>query len=230
VEGTAGNQRRASVLEILGVWLHVWTAPRDVVIPPVPWRKLALWGAVGAIVLGVALAIMIPRIDAGKSDRAAAAAAEQARAQKANRQRVIKLQQPRTGEFASLKPARDASAAEVASARARMVSSVEAAITADARKRAAAGEISKIQGPTTCTRAAGTPATGPIGVLDCYTVVRKVPKVATNVAGSIGYPFRAVVNYRAFSYAFCRTEQFPGEQLIPDPRTVVELPAACRIK
>ena len=48
MEGTAGNQRRASVLEIVGVWLHVWTAPRDVEIPPVPWRKLAIWTGVGA--------------------------------------------------------------------------------------------------------------------------------------------------------------------------------------
>jgi hypothetical protein len=230
VEGTAGKQRRASVLEILGVWLHVWTAPRDVEVPPVPWRKLALWGAAGAVVLGIALAIMIPRINEGKSERAAAAAAEQARAQKANRARVIKLQQPRTGEFASLKPARDASAAEVANARAQLVTSVETAITADAQKRAATGEISKVQGPTTCTHAAGTPETGPVGFFDCYTVVRKVPKVETNVAGSIGYPFRAVLNYQSFTYAFCRAEQFPGEQLIPDPRTVVQLPAACREK
>jgi hypothetical protein len=230
MEGTAGNQRRASIPEILGVWLHVWTAPRDVEVPPIPWRKVAIWSGVAAVVLGIVLAVMIPRINEGKSERAAAAAAEQARARAANRERVIKLQQPRTGGFASLKPASDASPAEVATARAQMVSSVESAITADAQKRAAAGEISKVQGPTTCARAAGTPETGPVGVFDCYTVVRHVPKVKTNVAGSIGYPFRAVLNYETATYAFCRTEQFPGEQLIPDPRTVVQLPAACRIK
>jgi type II secretory pathway pseudopilin PulG len=230
MEGTAGNQRRASILEILGVWLHVWTAPRDVEIPPVPWRKLALWTGVGAVVLGIVLAIMIPRINDGIAERNAKAAAEQAHAQKLNRERVIKLQQPRTGEFAALKPAGSASAAEVESARQQLVTSVETAITTDAQKRGAAGEISKIQGPTTCTHSAGTPTTGPIGVFDCYTIVRHVPKVQTNVAGSIGYPFRAVLNYSTFTYAFCRTEQFPGEQLIPDPRTVVQLPAACRTK
>jgi hypothetical protein len=230
MEGTAGNQRRASALEILGVWLHVWTAPRDVEVPPVPWRKVALLTGIGALVVGIALAVMIPRINEGKSERAAAAAAEQARLRAANRERVIKLQQPRTGGFASLKPEKNASPAEVAGARAQLVASVQTAITADARKRAAAGEISKVQGPTTCTAAAGGPTSGPIGVFDCYTVVRKVPKVKTNVAGSIGYPFRAVVNYSTFTYAFCRTEQFPGEQLIPDPRTVVQLPAACRAK
>jgi hypothetical protein len=230
MDGTAGNQRRASVIEILGVWLHIWTAPRDVEVPPVPWRKVAILTGVGALVVGIALAVMIPRISDSKAERARADAAQQARVRAANRERVIKLQQPRTGRFVALKPAADASPAEVAAARAQLVTSVQSAITADAQKRAAAGEISKVQGPTTCTHTAGTPESGPIGVFDCYTVVRKVPKVKTNVAGSIGYPFRAVVNYSTFTYAFCRTEQFPGEQLIPDPRTVVQLPAACRAK
>src|SRR3954453_11410120 len=97
--------RRASVLEIVGAWLHVWTAPRDAVVPPVPWRKLALWTGVAVVVLGVALAVMIPRINEGKQERAAPSAADQARAQKVNRARIIKLQQPRTGSAADLKPA-----------------------------------------------------------------------------------------------------------------------------
>jgi hypothetical protein len=228
MSGAADNGRRASIPETVGVWLHVWTAPRDVEIPPVPWRKLALWTGVGAVVLAVALAIMVPRINDGKAERKAQAAAHQARAQKANRARVIRIQQPRTGGFADLKPAAGATAGEIAGAQDQLVASVESAITADASKRAAAGEISKVQGPTTCEHAAGSPLSGDVRVFDCYTVVRKVPKVPTNAAGSIGYPFRAVLNYGTFTYAFCRTEQFPGEQLIPDPRTVVRLPAACR--
>jgi hypothetical protein len=228
VAGTTENQRRASVLEIVGVWLHIWTAPRDVVIPPVPWRRLALWSGLAVVAIGVALAVMIPRINAGKESRAAAAAAQQARAQKANRARVIRLQQPRTGSAADLKPAAGASFGERLAARDRLVASVETAITADARARGAKGEMSRVQGPTTCERAAGAAGSGEVGVFDCYTVVRKVPKIETNLAGSIGYPFRAVLHYDTFTYTFCRTEQFPGEQLIPDPRTVVRLPAACR--
>jgi hypothetical protein len=229
MHGATEKQRRASVWEIVGAWLHLWTPPRDVEVPPVPWRKMALWTGVGVLVLGVALAIMIPRIDAGKESRNAQAAAHEAAARKANRERIIKLQQPRTGAFASLKPERGASSAQVNIARAQLITGLEGAVFADARKRAAAGEISKVTGPTTCTQAEGSPRSGPLGLFDCYVVVRKVPKVATNVAGSIGYPFRAVVNYDNFTYAFCRTEQFPGEQLIPDPRTVVQLPAACRV-
>jgi hypothetical protein len=28
--------RRASIFEIVGAWLRIWTPPRDVEIPPVP--------------------------------------------------------------------------------------------------------------------------------------------------------------------------------------------------
>ena len=66
MSSATGNQRRASILEILGAWLHLWTPPRDVAIPPVPWRKLALGFGVAASLLGIALAVMIPRIDEGK--------------------------------------------------------------------------------------------------------------------------------------------------------------------
>ena len=228
MEGATSKQRRASVPEIVGVWLHVWTAPRDAVIPPVPWRKLAIGTAIVALVIGVALAVMIPRINEGKSSRAAADAAAQAKAQKANRERIIRLQQPRTGSLAALKPADDAPIIERLDAQKQLVAGVESAITADAQARAATGEMSKVQGPTTCEHSPGTPDAGDIGVFDCYTVVRKVPKVKTNLAGSIGYPFRAVVDYKTFEYTFCRTEQIPGEQLVPDPRTVVQLPAACK--
>ena len=205
--------------------------PRDVEVPPIPWRKLAIWTGVGAVVLGVALAVMIPRINEGKAERNAAAAAEQARARALNRERVIKLQQPRTGEFAALKPAAGAGpAAEARRARPARGGRRDRdhRRRPQARGAPARSPRSRARRPASPPRAG--PTTGPIGVFDCYTVVRKVPKVKTNVAGSIGYPFRAVVDYSTFSYTFCRTEQFPGEQLIPDPRTVVQLPAACQAK
>jgi type II secretory pathway pseudopilin PulG len=224
VQGTTGNQRKASVPEIVGAWLHLWTAPRDVDIPPVPWRKLAIGSAVVAVVLGAALAIMVPRIDEGKQERAADARAQQARADVANRARVEALQRPHTGSAAELLPPAGASATEVNAARSALLREVETAITADAKARVAKGEMSSAKGPTTCRPSAGARE----GVFDCFTVARHVPKVETNAAGSIGYPFRAVLDYDDFTYAFCRVEQFPGEMLVPDPRKVVQLPAACR--
>ena len=224
MSSATGNQRRASIPEVIGAWLHLWTPPRDVVIPPVPWRKLALGAAIAALVLGVALAVMIPRINDGKERRATQERVEKAKADAANRARVIELQKPRSGSAAQLLPPAGASATEVSVAREDLLHNVESAITADAQARAAKGEMSRVQGPTTCAPAAGASE----GVFDCYTVVRKVPKVETNAAGSIGYPFRAVLDYKDFSFAFCRVEQFPGEKLVPDPSKVVQLPAACR--
>jgi hypothetical protein len=226
---TGGETRRkASPFEVVGAWLRVWTPPRDVDIPPVPWRKLAYGTVAALVVLGAALAVLVPRIDAGKASRAQRDAAFQARARAANRLRIVHEQRPRHGAAAGLKPPAGASAAERQAARARLLGQVEASVLADAQARARAGEIRKVQGPTTCSITPGTKAGGAIGVYDCFTVTRRIAPSKRTVAGEIGYPFRAVVDFTAFSYAWCKTEQFPGEKLIPDPRLVVQLPAACR--
>jgi hypothetical protein len=220
--------RHASVPEIVGAWLRVWTPPRDVEIPPVPWRKLAYGTVAGLVVLAAALAVLVPRIDSGKRSRADQAAAFQAHARAANRARVTKLQRALHGSATALKPAAGASAAEVASARRQLMGKVEASIMGDALARARAREIRDVQGPTTCATTPGTKAGGTIGVFDCFTVAGRIAPSKRTAAGAIGYPFRAVVDFGAFTYAWCRTEQFPGEKLIPDPRLVVQLPPACR--
>ena len=50
----------------------------------------------------------------------------------------------------------------------------------------------------------------------------------TNVSGQLGYPFRAVVDFKAFSFVWCKTNPVPGERVVPDPRAVVQLPRVCR--
>lgn len=220
-------RRRASTFEIVGAWLRIWTPPRDAEIPPVPWRKLGLGALAGLVVLAGALAILVPRIDNGKQQRAAADAAARARARAANHARVVHEQRPRHGADVALRPKAGASAAERAAARAQLLTQVEASIFADARARAAAGEMRPVTGPTTCAVTPGTKV-GALGVYDCFTVVKRFAATKRTVAGAMGYPFRAIVDYRTFSYAWCKVEQFPGEQLIPDPRTVVQLPADCR--
>ena len=85
---------------------------------------------------------------------------------------------------------------------------------ADARKRAAAGEIHPVKTTPDCERTPGTPATGDIGVFDCFMVTNAIPKGEANPAGALGYPFRAVVDYRTFTYNWCKTEQIPGEMMV----------------
>jgi hypothetical protein len=225
--GGGERPRRASFFEMVGAGPRVWTPPRDVEIPPVPWKKLALWTGVAIVAVGAALAVMVPRIDSGKQSRAAKAAAEEARAQAANRARIVAVQRAHHGSDTSLKPASGASASEQAAARTALVHRVEKAVFDDSLVRARAGEIRRVDGPTTCSVTPGTKV-GIIGVYDCFTITRQIKSTSGNVAGTIGYPYRAVVDFGKYTYAWCKTEQFPGERLIPDPRTVVQLPAACR--
>jgi hypothetical protein len=220
--------RRASRLEILGAWLRIWTPPRETIVPPVPWRKIAIGTLVGAVVLGIALAIMVPRIDHGKQARAAADARFEARARAANVARIVHEQRPRHGAAVALRPKPGAAPSQRQAARAALLKRVEASIMADSRARAKAGEMRAVEGPTTCKVTPGT-TVGDLGVYDCFAVTGRIKATKGNVAGVIGYPFRAVVDFRSFTYAWCKTEQFPGEMMIPKASTVVELPPACRI-
>src|SRR3954464_5661281 len=97
--------RRASIFEIVGAWLRVWTPPRDVEIPPVPWRKLAIATGVAIVVLGAALAVLVPRIDSAKESRAAKDAAAAAHARAANRARIVAEQRPRHRSHGPPEPA-----------------------------------------------------------------------------------------------------------------------------
>jgi len=104
-------QRRASILEILGAWLHIWTPPRDARVPPIPWRKLAIGTGIGLVIVGIALAIMIPRIDDHKTQTAQANAAYKRAAVAKNRARINRAQAAKHGQAQALLPPAGALAA-----------------------------------------------------------------------------------------------------------------------
>ncbi len=226
--GTQEQQRRASIFEIVGAWLHIWTPPRDVEIPPVPWRKLAIGAGIGAVVLGVFLAIMVPRINAGKDSRAAIERAKDERAAAKNRARINFVQRPQHGEAASLLPAAGASPAAEETAQASLLERIEAVIMADARERSASGELRDIDGPTTCEPTPSRPTDGPLRVFDCFTVAKRFKGTKNTRSGATGYPFRVVVDFRDYTYTWCRVEQIPGELMIQDPTQTIHLPEECQ--
>ncbi|MEA2310308.1 MAG: hypothetical protein QOE28_276 [Solirubrobacteraceae bacterium] len=225
--------RRASRSEIVGAWLKLWTPPRDVEVPPVPVRKLALWGVAVLLVVAGLATVIVPKIDAGKrsaSVRDARAAAAQRAAERA---RIIREQTPRREAVAVLRMPVSAPAAQRLKARAELVARAETAITADARARARAGELTGTPESTSCSSLLrGThPETDlatRTGVYDCFVPVRTIAASKTNSGGAIGYPFQAVLDFRRASITWCKVNQIPGEQVIPDPRQVIQLPAACR--
>jgi hypothetical protein len=229
-----GGKRRASLFETVGAWLKVWTPPRDVEVPPVPVRMLLI-GAVVVLVAGAALAaVLVPRIDASKDRTAARDAREKAARQAARRREVIAQQRPRRARAADLRPPSGSPAARRIAARVALLSRAEAAIGSDARRRAAAGELRGRPGVTECEpypkrdpgpeRDLGEPA----GVYDCLVAIRAIAATEQNVGGTLGYPFRTVIDFDGFSFVWCRTNPVPGERVVPDPRTVIELPKPCR--
>ena len=229
------TRRRASIPEIVGAWLRIWTPPREVEVPPIPVRKLLIGAAITLAVVAAATAIIAPRIDTAKERSAARDAKEHAAAIARERQRLIAEQRPRHGSAPDLRPPSGAPAARRVAARQALLRRTEQEITADARRRAAAGELEGHPGATDCSPFPPTEGPGPeadlarrSGVYDCLVVVGKIPKTQSNPEGRLGYPFRAVVDFEAFDFVWCKTNPVPGEQVIPDPRTLVQLPRECR--
>ena len=222
------QQRRASTLEIVGAWLHIWTPPRDASVPPVPWRKLAIGAGIGVVLVVAALAVIVPRIDDSKDRDAAAFRAQQARNEAANRARITRAQRPMHGNARGARAGRGRVADRARGGAREPHGQGRGAMFADARTRAAHGEMRPVTGPTTCERAPGTPTSGDIRVFDCFIVTTKIKPTARNIAGALGYPFRAVVDYDSYTYTWCKAEQVPGEMLVLLPDKVVLLPPECR--
>ena len=221
------EEPRASRWEILGAWLRIWTPPRDVEIPPVPTRALALLaaGVVAAVVL--VLLVIAPAIDEDKREDAqrraqAAAAAKERRDALARRD-----QRPRRGGVASAAPAR------TRAERHALVTAVERAITADANARFAAGTVDSRTRRTDCEPYLGGPPaeddpSQDRGVYECTALIREI--VGQGRPGRLGYPFRAIVDFRTARWVFCKLNPIPSEASLPDPRTIVPLPRACRVR
>ena len=232
------TKRKASLPATVGAWLKVWTPPRDVEVAPPPSRRtLAIAATVLVVLVAGAAALIVPAIDSSKERTAAAQAREDAARRAASRRETIREQRPRRLDAAALAPTAGAPGAEVVSAREAFLRRVETAISDDARARADAGELEGNPRGTQCepypkrTDRADWPDQDPgtaRGVYDCLVFVRAVPQTETNIGGQVGYPFRAVLDFDRFTVAWCKTDPVPGERVVPDPRTVLELPKACR--
>ena len=193
---SSGSRQRLTRWETLGAWTGLWTPPKDVPVPPVPVRKLALWGLAVAVVVGIALAIIIPPVEHGKQVGAARLAREQAA-------RVA-------AEAASLRADQRVHEAPYLG---DPVAALKAAITADAKARVAAGKLDgPIQG-TDCNVASADVARYPRSrVYNCFVAT------AANVRGegkdvlSEGYPFIATIYFAGHRLAWCKKNPQPGEK------------------
>jgi hypothetical protein len=63
------------------------------------------------------------------------------------------------------------------------------------------------------------------GGYDCTAVTSDI---AGHEGAAVGYPFQGVIDFRRGRLTWCKTNPPPGEQVIPDPSSVVRLPPGCR--
>lgn len=215
------QRKRAGVFETLGAWLHLWTPPRDVHVPPVPWRKLLLFGVPVLLVL---LAAGWYVLDQGAETRRSNEAADARRAAERTAERRAALRKEQAPRRA------DSSAAT----RPGLVAGLEDAIFGDAKQRLEDGVLRRRVRRVECEphprtdprRAVENDPARKSGRYYCLGVTRKV--VGVGEGGLLGYPFLARIVYGSGTFVWCKIAPVPGEQIIADPRTILAVPKACR--
>ncbi len=202
--------------EILGAWLRVWTPPRGVTVPPVPWRRLALSALVGAALLGAVIAWAAPRIRSGVATRERSAAAGHARLGRAEQRRLAAEQVVHEGR--ALPPPLHTEAGASRAGRTRLLAAVRRTVDADARRRVQSGLM---RGPILRTSCAPFPPTASgvrpeanpdqrVARYECLAVTSDIMRDGAR-AGALGHPFRVRVDFRSGRFAWCKANLRPGE-------------------
>ena len=219
------EDRRLGRLEVLGAWLGVWTPPRGVAVPPVPWRPLAIAGALLAVALLAAAALLVPGIldrreRAGERTRAAAQRRHAEALATAERE-----QRPRTGR-GTADPGSGAPAARRVRARTTLLAEARDALQADAAIRGA-GRVRGLDCEPFPRGSAPRPPVRDLGrraaAYQCVAVTSRFGQ-GTGQEGVIGIPFRLVADFARGRYAFCRVVPLSDRD-----RLTHRLPAACRL-
>ena len=181
-------------------------------------RRQAIWAAIAAAVLLVAaVALVLNAVVANRNDRERRDAAK---ATAAERVRLTRLQAPHRGAATQLKPAAGAAPADRLAARAALVRAAEASITRDARGRVRSGELKGTVTGTECgpllKAKDAVPddriLSKPIGRYDCVAVIHSVNGVSGQSVGRLGFPFVAALDFRRFTYVWCRNTPAQGER------------------
>lgn len=217
--------RTAQREEVRAIWAGRGApAPREP--RRTPRRRIALISAGALAVVAVIAFVFVPAMRDDADEFARRQAAELRRAKAAERARLLREGIPvrRTG------PSRQAGEAPLAH-RERLVAAGEAAITADARRRVASGEM---RGPVAGTRCRTFPFTEtrsrqeadaavPRNHYQCIAFSRRfaLPELeGEKRTGLIGQPYWLVLDYRSARMTFCRISPRAGE----GGRVLVEVP------
>jgi hypothetical protein len=201
---------RLSRWEVLGAWLRVWTPPREAVVPPVPWRAVAVGGVllVAAVVAG---AVLLLNAESDRDAAAARAARAAAARHAAFLETVERRQAPQRGRG---RPDPGAGAARLR-VRRQLLSAAQADIAAASGRR----DVDCEPFPRTLdTTPPVTDLARPAAGYDCIAVSSRF------ATGAIGTPFRLIVHFDRGRYAFCRIVPLGDRDRLSHP-----LPDACRL-
>jgi hypothetical protein len=200
-------------------------------IPPRARRPAGI--AVAILVAGaaVALVLSIPAITETKSDRAAA---EQQAAAEHEARRTAELRAEQRVRTGSGQAARGLTGAAALQAREALAADVAAAVQDDALARVRSGEFDQSVGRVECERfPRGVGAPDPAadlskatGRYSCLAVTADAPRTEVNQGSSIGYPYRALVNFETGRFGLCKISGRPGEAALKG-RPEVTVPKVC---
>jgi hypothetical protein len=165
-----------------------------------------------------------------KQERAAAeqAAIDASRAREVARIRAEQYVVRGTGT-----PARGLEGAAAIAARQALAADLTEAVEDDARARVLAGDLQQGILRAECERyprgARGEdPATdlgSRTGRYSCLAITADAPRLETQESSSIGYPYRALVDFTTGRFAYCKISGRPGEGALRE--APVRVPAAC---
>ena len=216
---------RLGRLELLGAWLHIWTPPRDAVVPPVPRRAAALW-LIGPLAVAAAAGFALDR---AANHQAAARRGEQ-RADAARHAAFLASldrQQRATVATGPRDPGAGAVGEQRITARTTLLDAARARIRTDAAARTGKRivDVSCEPFPRTVGGVAPTQDLArAAAAYSCTAVTARFGSRATGDAGIIGYPFRLIARFARGSYAWCRVIPLGDADRLSHP-----LPRACRL-
>jgi hypothetical protein len=205
---------RASVAEIVGAWLGVWTPRRDSYIPPVPKVRLLL----AAVTLVVAIAGTALLVERGKERGKERDRREEAASVALIRAQVAREQLPRRAQFPRAATL-GAPAGELAVRRRRVERALENAIVADSQERFRGGVLDAPVLKTTCIpfvrpsrrHPPEAPLRAASGGYECLGVTDTIGPTPGTRGGEFGFPFWARVDFRHGSAVWCKVNPRPGE-------------------
>jgi hypothetical protein len=194
-------------------------------------RAAQLVGALLVVALAAGIVFGLPAITTTKEERAAA---EQSAVAKRRADRLAQLQAEVRLQQGRGTPARGLEGAAALSARHALAGDLAAAVEKDAVARAQAGELAQSVNRVECERfPRAVDGADPADDLasrtarySCLAITADAPKIENNERSSLGYPYRALVDFTSGRFAYCKVSGRAGEgSLVRNVR--VRVPAAC---